>query len=64
MEPAKYTKGVESVPLDVATKPRVCVLGMSKSGKSTLAEWLSAQTGAVHIQLGDVIQEYVERDCV
>ena len=35
-EPSKYTKGVESIPLDVGYKPFACVVGYPKSGKSTL----------------------------
>lgn len=36
LQPSKYTKGVESIPLDVLVKPRVLVLGLPKSGKSDL----------------------------
>jgi len=36
LQPSKYTKGVESIPLDVQVKPRVLVLGLPKSGKSDL----------------------------
>lgn len=48
-EPSKYTLGVESIPLDVVTKPRVAILGLPMSGKSTLAASLARDTGAVHI---------------
>jgi adenylate/nucleoside-diphosphate kinase len=36
LEPSKYVKGVESVPNDLLIKPRICVLGLPKSGKTTL----------------------------
>jgi len=35
-EPSKYTKNVNALPLDILTTPKVCVLGLMKSGKSTL----------------------------
>jgi len=37
-QPSKYTKGVESIPLDINYKPAVCVLGHPKCGKTTLCE--------------------------
>ena len=64
MEPAKYTKGAETIPLDVLIKPKVCVLGLTKCGKSTLAEFICKETGAIHIQIGEIIEDVVERDCV
>jgi adenylate/nucleoside-diphosphate kinase len=38
VEPSKYTKGVEPVPLDLLIKPRALVLGLPKCGKSTLCQ--------------------------
>lgn len=64
VEPSKYTLGVESIPLDVVTKPRVSILGLPLSGKSTLAAKIAADTGAIHIQLAEVLEEVVERDSV
>lgn len=64
VEPSKYTLGVESVPLDVAYKPKVSILGLPLSGKSTLAAKIAEDTGAIHIQLADVLEEVVERDSV
>lgn len=63
-EPSKYTLDVESIPLDVVTKPRVAILGLPMSGKSTLAAEIAKDTGAVHIQLAEVIEAAVERDSV
>lgn len=63
-QPSKYTLGVESIPLDVVTKPRVSILGLPMSGKSTLAASLARDTGAVHIQLAEAIEAAVERDSV
>jgi predicted GTPase len=62
-EPSKYTKDVESVPLDVQIKPRVVVLGLPKSGKSTLCNRISEDTGAVHLQMDEIIEQYIGRDC-
>jgi hypothetical protein len=62
MQPSKYTKGVESIPLDVQVKPKVVILGLPKSGKSDLAGRISELTGAVHLQMGDIIDRYIERD--
>lgn len=63
-EPSKYTLGVEAIPLDVVTKPKIAVLGNPMSGKSTLAASLAKDTGAVHIQLAELIESVVERDSV
>ena len=49
LEPSKYTKGVEACPNDLLIKPRVSVIGLPKSGKSTLCERIAAQTGAIHL---------------
>jgi len=35
-EPSKFTKGVESIPLDIHNKPKVSVIGLPKSGKSAI----------------------------
>jgi len=61
-EPSKFTKGVESIPLDVGIKPRVLVLGLPKSGKSTLCQRIAEHTGAVHLQMDEIIDRYIERD--
>jgi hypothetical protein len=37
-EPSKYTNNVEAVPNDVNIKPKVCVLGAPKSGKTTVCK--------------------------
>ena len=62
LEPSKFTKGVESIPSDVLIKPRVLVLGLPKSGKSTLCSRIAEQTGAVHVQMDELIERYIERD--
>ena len=62
MQPSKYTKGVESIPLDVQVKPKVCIIGLPKSGKSDLSQRISKLTGAVHLQMGEIIDRYIERD--
>lgn len=60
-DPARYTKGVEAVPLDVPLKPHVLVLGPPKSGKSTLCEQISRETGAVHLKLDDIVGAYIDK---
>lgn len=62
MQPSKYTKSVESIPLDVHIKPKVIVLGLPKSGKSELCTRISNCTGAVHLQMGEIIDRYIQRD--
>ena len=49
MEPSKYTKGVEPIPLDIQMQPKVSVIGLPKSGKSSLCEQIAKCTGAVHL---------------
>lgn len=61
-EPSKFAKDVESIPLDVHIKPRTLVLGLPKSGKSTLCQRIAAHTGAVHLQMDEIIDRYIERD--
>jgi adenylate kinase family enzyme/YHS domain-containing protein len=61
-QPSKYTKGVESIPLDIPYKPFACVIGYPRSGKSTLCQKISENTGAVHIQLDEVIQMFIGND--
>ena len=38
------------------------IIGHPKSGKSELAQSISNLTGAVHIQMGDIIDRYIDRD--
>lgn len=37
-EPSKYTQQVETIPLDIRIRPRIFILGLPKSGRSTLAK--------------------------
>jgi len=55
-EPSKYTKGVDAVPLDVRNVPQVCVLGLPKSGKTELCKRIAERTGAIHLQMDQIIQ--------
>lgn len=61
-EPSKYTKGVEPVPLDVQMVPKVSVLGLPKSGKSTLCARISELTGAVHLQMDQILEKFIDAD--
>jgi len=63
-EPARYTKAVDAVPLDVQNVPQVCVLGLPRSGKTTLCKRIGELTGAVHLQMDEVIQQYIDGDSV
>lgn len=62
LEPSKYTKNVEPVPNDLLYVPKICVLGMPKCGKSTLCQQLAESTGAVHIQMEELIESFMDRD--
>ena len=37
---------------------------MPKSGKTSLAESLSQSTGMVHLKLNEIIEWFIDRDCV
>ena len=54
-EPSKYTQSVDTVPLDINVKPRCFVIGMPKSGKSTLCKMLAEKIGVVHLKLPALI---------
>lgn len=62
VQPSQYVLGVETVPLDVKITPRVIVQGLPKSGKTELCKRLSASTGAVHLQMEEIIESFVDRD--
>ena len=64
LEPAKYVKNCEAHPSDVNYKFRVVVQGNPKSGKTELCNTIVQQTGAVHLQMSEVIDFYLERDSV
>jgi adenylate kinase family enzyme len=61
-EPSRFTKGVESIPLDIPVSPFACVIGFPKSGKSTLCQKIQERTGAVHLQINEVIESFVDQD--
>ena len=61
-EPSRYTTSVETVPLDINIKPRVFILGLPKSGKTTLCKQLSEKTGIVHLKMSHIIAQFVDRD--
>ena len=62
LEPSKYVKGVEAVPNDLIIKPKIVVLGLPKSGKSELCKTLSNKIGVVHLQIQEIIEDYIERE--
>jgi adenylate/nucleoside-diphosphate kinase len=64
LEPSKFTKSVDALPLDIQTAPKISVLGLPKSGKTTLCQKICAATGAVHLQMADIIQQFIEMDSV
>lgn len=64
LEPSKFTKGVESCPNDLLIKPRVSVIGLPKSGKTVLCERIAAKTGAVHLNMEEIIESYIRRDAI
>jgi len=46
----------------VTIKPRVFVLGLPKSGKSTLCKILSEKIGVVHLKMNHIIQQFMTQD--
>lgn len=50
--------------MDLTLRPTACVIGMPKSGKTSLAASLAAQTGMVHLKLNEIIEWFIDRDCV
>jgi len=63
-EPSKYTSLSSPIPLDIQIKPKLFVLGYSKSGKSTLCKSLSLKTGVIHLHMPSIIEQFMDRDCV
>lgn len=59
-EPSKYTQNVETIPLDINVKPRVFVLGLPKSGKSSVCKMLAAKVGLVHLKMSKIIQGFMD----
>lgn len=62
-EPSKYTE-VETIPLDITIKPKIFIMGMPKSGKSTLCKKLVEKIGIVHLKMSKIIQEFMDKDSV
>lgn len=50
----------EPVPLDVSYLPSVFVVGMGKSGKTSLAKELNKRQNLVHIKVAHVIREFMQ----
>ena len=50
------------MPLDLKISPRVIVQGLPKSGKSTLCQAISENTGAVHLEMEHLIEDFCDRD--
>ena len=61
-EPSTYVMNVEAIPRDVRILPRVVVQGLYKSGKSELCKKISEVTGAVHIEMEDIVESFVDKD--
>lgn len=51
------------MPLDINIKPRVFILGLPKSGKSTLCKQLADKAGLVHLKMSKIISYFIEKDC-
>lgn len=43
-------------------KPKIAVLGLPRSGKSELCQTLSQKIGVVHLQIHEIIEDYVNRE--
>ena len=63
-EPSKYTQNVETIPLDLTIKPKVMVLGLPKSGKSTVCKMLADKIGVVHLKMSKIIKSFMNQDSV
>lgn len=61
-EPSKFTNSLTTVPLDITVKPRAFVIGLPKSGKSTLCKLLAEKIGVVHLKLPQLVQSFMESD--
>jgi len=65
-QPSKYTNALfgaqEAVPNDLIIKPAVSVLGLPKSGKTTLCKTIAAKTGAVYLNMEEIIEAHIKRD--
>jgi hypothetical protein len=64
LEPSKYVNGGEAVPNDILIKPRVSILGLPKSGKTELCKHIQESTGAVHLNMEEIIESQIHRDSI
>lgn len=63
LEPSQYVmEDKESFPQDLTFLPKISVIGLPQSGKSDLCKKIQQTTGAVHLQLENIIEDLVERD--
>lgn len=66
LNPSLFTNSVfgakEAVPSDLIIKPAVSVVGLPKSGKTTLCETIAAKTGCVYLKMEQIIEEHIKRD--
>lgn len=60
-EPSKYTCD-KSMPLDISYTPKISILGLAKSGKTELAKSLAESTGAIHLNMDQIVQQYIDQD--
>ena len=63
LEPSKYTMNVEPTPLDLSLRPTAVVMGLPKSGKSSLATCLAKNTGMIHLEPASIVEMFIDRDC-
>lgn len=54
-----YTR---AVPTDLIIKPAVSVLGLPKSGKTTLCQTIADKTGCVYLKMEEIIESHITRD--
>lgn len=48
------------MPLDVDYNPRVFVVGLGKTGKTSLCQLLSKKLGLVHLKVSHLIRDFVK----
>jgi len=63
-EPSRFTIEAETIPLDINIKPKIVVLGLPKSGKSTLCHKIVENTGAVHLKMSKIAESFMDKDSV
>eukprot|EP00828_Plagiopyla_frontata_P023696 TRINITY_DN3029_c0_g1_i10.p1 TRINITY_DN3029_c0_g1~~TRINITY_DN3029_c0_g1_i10.p1 ORF type:complete len:1472 (-),score=263.93 TRINITY_DN3029_c0_g1_i10:1139-5554(-) len=60
-QPLQYINKIETMPLDISYAPRIFIIGLPKSGKSSVAKMLSQNLKVVHIKLSHLFRSLTEQ---